>query len=322
MAKSSMTLRTTLSFLFILASARAQNAPAPNRFMEALKNAFPPASQTLPLYAGAPIPNATSAPDQETANSSGSVQKVSRPTIQVFLPAKAKANGTGIVIFPGGGYVGLSMSMEGATIAQFFQDHGIAAFVVKYRLPSDATMLDKSIGPLQDAQQAIRVVRQHVNEWNLSPNRIGVIGFSAGGHLASTLGTHFDKAYIPNPDNINLRPDFMILIYPVISMDPKIAHMGSRTALLGPNPSAEQVKLFSNELQVTPDTPPTLILQAADDHLVDVDNSIAFFDALHHHDVPVDMTIFHSGEHGFFLLPRDEWMNIITHWLEKQSLLR
>lgn len=318
-----MTSRTALSFFLLLSLARAQNPPAPNRFMDALKNAFPPPSQTLPLYADAPIPNAKpDTPDQETANSSGSVQKVSRPTIQIFLPAKAKANGTSIVIFPGGGYVGLSMSMEGTTVAQFFQDHGVAAFIIKYRLPSDTTMLDKSIGPLQDAQQAIRVVRQRAKEWNLDPTRIGVIGFSAGGHLASTLGTHFDKAYIPNPDNINLRPDFMILIYPVISMDPKIAHMGSRTALLGPNPSDDQVKLFSNDLQVTANTPPTLILQAADDHLVDVDNSIAFFDALHHHDVPVDMTIFHSGEHGFFLLPRDEWMNVITHWLEKKSLLR
>lgn len=317
-------ISSLLFFALQIPIARAQTpTQAENRFMAALKDAFPPPTQTLPLYGDAAIPNSRPAPDQEkTSGPFGSVQNVSRPTLQVFLPAKAKANGTSIVIFPGGGYVGLSMGMEGLTVAQFFQDHGTAAFVVKYRLPSDMTMLDKSIGPLQDAQQAIRLVRQHAREWSLDPARVGVIGFSAGGHLASTLGTHFQKAYIDNPDNVNLRPDYMILIYPVISMDPKIAHMGSRDALLGKTPSADQVRLFSNELQVTENTPPTLLLQAADDHLVDVDNSIAFFDALHHHDVPVDMTIFRTGEHGFLLLPRDEWTSVMERWMQQKGLQR
>jgi len=137
--------------------------------------------------------------------------------------------------------------------------------------------------------------------------------------LVSTLGTHFDKSYGPNPDQMNLRPDFMILVYPVISMDPKIAHMGSRKALLGANPTEEQVRLFSNELQVTKATPPTLILQAADDMLVDVDNSIAFFEALRHANVPVEMTIFEKGEHGFFLLPRDRWESTIEEWIERNG---
>ncbi len=137
-------------------------------------------------------------------------------------------------------------------------------------------MEKKSIGPLQDAQRAIRLVREHAKDWGLNPARVGVIGFSAGGHLASTLGTRFDKAYIDNPDKVNLRPDFMILMYPVISMDVTITHMGSRNALLGPAPSDDEVSFFSNELQVTKDTPPTLLIQAADDHVVDVDNSIRF----------------------------------------------
>jgi acetyl esterase/lipase len=244
------------------------------------------------------------------------VQKVSRPTLQVFLPAKLKANGSSIIIFPGGGYVSVSIAMEGEEVAKSFQDHGFAAFVVKYRLPSDKTMEDKSIGPLQDAQQAILTVREHAAEWHLDPHKIGVIGFSAGGHLASTLGTHFEKSYIANSNTLSLRPDFMILVYPVISMDSKIAHMGSRIALLGEHPSEESIKLFSNELQVTAKTPPTLILQAADDHLVDVDNSLVFFEALRRHDVPVDMTIFAKGDHGLFLLPRDDWHSIIFHWLE------
>jgi acetyl esterase/lipase len=212
--------------------------------------------------------------------------------------------------------------MEGEEVAKNLQDHGLAAFVVKYRLPSDGIMEDKSVGPLEDAQQAIRVVREHAAEWSIDPHKIGVIGFSAGGHLASTLGTHFEKSYIANPDKVSLRPDFMILVYPVISMDPKIAHMGSRIALLGEHPTDERVRLFSNETQVTEKTPPTLILQAADDHLVDVDNSIVFFETLRHHDVPVDMTIFQKGDHGLFLLPRDQWQAVIFRWLEQHGWLK
>ena len=183
-------------------------------------------------------------------------------------------------------------------------------------------MEDKTIGPLQDAQQAIRQVREHASSWKLDPARVGVLGFSAGGHLAATLGTHFDKSYISNPDGVNLRPDFMMLVYPVISMDAKITHMGSRLALLGPTPTDEQVRLFSNELQVTEKTPPTLLLQAADDHLVDVDNSIVFFEALRHHEVPVDMTIFKKGDHGLFLLPRDRWESMIPEWMQANGWMK
>lgn len=296
--------------------------PVDQKFMSKVMEAFPPQPQTFPLYEGAAIPNSKPTPDNETTGQFGSVMNVSRPTIQVFLPAKAKANGASVVIFPGGGYVGVAMSLEGTKIAEFFQDHGTAAFIVKYRMPSDATMEDKSIGPLQDAQQAIRLVRQHAKEWHLDPARVGVMGFSAGGHLAATVGTHFDKAYGNNPDNVNLRPDFMILVYPVISMDAKIANMGSRLALLGPNPTEEQIRLFSNELQVTSKTPPALILQAADDQLVDVDNSIVFFEALRHHDVPVDLTIFKKGDHGFFFLSRDEWEEMIPRWMEKDGWVK
>jgi acetyl esterase/lipase len=249
----------------------------------------------------------------------GQMANVSRPTLEVFLPAKVKANGASILVFPGGGYVGLTWNSEGPAIGQFFQDHGIAAFVVKYRLPSDATMVDKSIGPIQDAQQAMIVVRHRAKEWNLDPHRVGIIGFSAGGHLASTLGTHFTKAYVANPDQINLRPDFMILLYPVISMDPKIAHMGSRIALLGQQPSDDQVQLYSNELQVTKDTPPTLLIHSADDHLVDVDNSIRFFEALRHAGVQVDMTILDKGEHALVLIPKDRWQSIVTSWIERNG---
>jgi acetyl esterase/lipase len=296
--------------------------PTMQKFIATVTGSMAPAPKTMPLYDG-PIPNSKAGADEEgPANFPGMVQKVSRPTIQAFLPAKLKANGSAVIVFPGGGYVALSMAMEGEEVAKNLQDHGLAAFVVKYRLPSDRIMEDKSVGPLEDAQQAIRVVREHAAEWNIDPHKIGVIGFSAGGHLASTLGTHFEKSYIANPDKVSLRPDFIILVYPVISMDPKIAHMGSRSALLGEHPTDERVRLFSSETQVTEKTPPTLILQAADDHLVDVDNSIVFFEALRHHDVPVDMTIFQKGDHGLFLLPRDEWRAIIFKWLEQNGWLK
>src|SRR5271165_4148691 len=190
-----------------------------SQFMADVMVSIPPKTQTYPLYGEAAIPNSKPGKDQEKTEAWGMTVRISRPTIQAYLPARAKANGTSVLIFPGGGYATLNLEGEGVPVAQFFQDHGVAAFVVKYRLPSDATMEDKSIGPLQDAQQAIRLVREHASSWKLDPARVGVLGFSAGGHLAATLGTHFDKSYLSNPDGVNLRPDFMMLVYPVISMD-------------------------------------------------------------------------------------------------------
>lgn len=314
---------------FTLLGARlvhAQTSPGsdrqlPPKIRQYLQQIVPPPELSLPLYGSGAIPNAKPTPNEEKMTAWGQMINVSRPELEVFLPAKVKANGAGIIVFPGGGYVGLTWKTEGPSMGQFFQDHGMAAFVVKYRLPSDKTMIDKSVGPIEDAEQAMILVRQHAKEWGVDPNRVGIIGFSAGGHLASTLGTHFAKDYVANPDHINLRPNFMILCYPVISMDPQIAHMGSRIALLGEHPTAEQVRLFSNELQVTKDTPPTLLLHAADDGLVDVDNSIRFFEALRHNDVPVDMTIFRKGQHAFVLLPRDQWLSIVIHWIESNGWL-
>jgi acetyl esterase/lipase len=163
------------------------------------------------------------------------------------------------------------------------------------------------------------VVRQHAKEWDLDARKIGVIGFSAGGHLAATVGTHFGKSYISNDDYTSLRPDFLVLVYPVISMKPGLTHKGSHDALLGANPTEAQVQLFSNELQVTEETPPTLLLHASDDLLVDVDNSVAFYTALHHHHVPAQMILFTKGNHGFFELPTDEWHKRLFDWLKKNE---
>jgi acetyl esterase/lipase len=292
------------------APAAAKSAPPPPPDA----SNFPPKMQSFPLYGEAAIPNAKPGPDEESSANGSWIRKVSRPVIQVYLPAKAKATGAGVVIFPGGGYSGLSFDYEGTQQANYFIDHGIAAFVVKYRIPDDQTMVDKSMGPLQDAQQAMRFVRQRAVGWNVDPQRLGAIGFSAGGHLASTLATHFG-------DEIGLRPDFLVLVYPVISMDPKITHLDSRKALLGNNPSDARVRLFSNELQVTNQTPPTLLLHAADDRLVDVDNSVVLFEALRRAGVPVEARLFQKGQHGFFLLPRDRWQGAIMEWLTHNGWL-
>src|SRR3954463_445096 len=283
--------------------------------------AFPPKMQAFPLYGEGAIPNSKPGPDEESGADKGFIRKVSRPQIQVYLPAKVKANGASVLVFPGGSYAGLTFDFEGTQQAQFFVEHGIAAFVVKYRIPSDQTMVNKSIGPLQDAQQAMRFVRLHANEWNLDPSRVGAVGFSAGGHLATTLATHFNQAYVDNPDRVNLRPDFLVAVYPVISMDQNITHMDSRKSLLGTDPSAEQVRLFSNELQVTNETPPTLLLHATDDQLVDVDNSIAFYEALRHAGVPVEMHLLEKGQHGFFLTSRDRWQSTIMDWITQDKWL-
>lgn len=283
--------------------------------------AFPPPMQSFPLYGDAAIPNARPGADEETGAGTGWIQRVSRPMIQAYLPAPMRATGASVLIIPGGGYAGLTFEFEGVQQAQYFADHGVAAFVLKYRLPSDQTMLDRSIGPLQDAQQGMRFIRQHANEYGLDPHRVGVVGFSAGGHLAATLATHFGTARIPNPDRVNLRPDFAMLIYPVISMDESITHAGSRTGLLGNSPTAAQIRDFSNELQVTNATPPTLILHAVDDDLVDVENSIRYLQALKSAGVPVDAHFFAQGQHGFFLLPRDAWQSMFIDWMSTNGWL-
>ena len=286
--------------------------------------AMPKAPWTMPLYAGA-IPNSKPTPDAEKQTwlfGWPFAEKISRPTLTAYLPAPVKSIGTSVIIIPGGGYVMEGSAAEMTTLAQLLQDRGVAAFVLKYRLPDPAIMLDPSIGPLQDAQQAIRLVRGHASEWNIDPCKVGVMGFSAGGHLAATVGTHFSKSYVPNDNKLDLRPDFMVLVYPVITMTGSIAHKGSREALLGPNPPDELARLFSNELQVTDKTPPAILLHASDDHMVDVDNSVTFFEALRNHKVPVEMMIFPKGDHGFVFMTRDQWLLPVFDWMTRNAWMK
>lgn len=272
------------------------------------------AQEIIPIYDAA-IPNSKVAPaDYKESFGGGMFRNVTSPTLEIYLPEKGKETGTAVVICPGGGYSVVVYQGEGVSNAKELAKNGIAAFVLKYRLPVDAIMTDKSTGPLQDAQQAIKLVRENAVKWNIDPAKIGIMGFSAGGHLASTVATHFEKALIDNPKGTSLRPDFQVVVYPVISMQQALTHRDSRKQLLGEQPSQQLVDLFSNELQVKENTPPAYITHAADDNVVDVDNSINYFEALRRHKVPVEMHIYPKGGHGF-IFGRRGWMTSLLEWI-------
>jgi len=279
----------------------------------------------IPLWPKGKIPNRIESDEKEEHVSEDilRISKVQEPTIEVYLPAKANATGEAMLIFPGGGYHILAYDWEGTDIAKFLNSKGIAGIVVKYRLPTSKSLTNKEYVPLIDAQRAVRLVRSKVKEYNIDANKIGIIGFSAGGHLASTLGTHFnEKVYdsLDEVDTLSARPDFMALGYPVVTFSQSTKHSGSQKALLGENPTQEQLKYFSNELQVTKDTPPTFLLHATDDGAVPVENSLLFFRALKDKGVPATMHIYPKGGHGFSLARNDlhlrGWMERMFEWIE------
>lgn len=284
--------------------------------------------EVFPLYPGA-VPNSIPGKDQEVTQIKDakhiSISKISRPTYTFFPAPGDKANGTAIVVCPGGGYMNNAAGHEGYEVAKTLNEMGITAIVLKYRIPNDSTMVNKEIGPLQDAQRAIQVVRQHAKEWNVDSNRVGIMGFSAGGHLASTVGTHFKKAVIENTGNINLRPDFMVLLYPVISFTDSLAHMGSRNQLIGKSPSPDKIKEYSNELQVTSQTPPAFLVHAGDDKTVKVQNSVSFYLALLANKVPAEMHIYPAGGHGFGMdnpTTKDKWIASLQNWLDANGWMK
>jgi len=288
---------------------------------------FATAQTVIPLYEGA-IPGAIkddSYVEKQHVGEDGKryLSFVSKPTLTMFLPSREKANGTAVVICPGGGYQVLAVEHEGEELAKRFNDYGITAFVLKYRLPSNAIMEDKAIGPLQDVQQAMLMVRKGAVKWKLDPNKIGIVGASAGGHLAASAGVHFEKSYIDNPQKVNLRPDFMVLLYPRISLV-----IGSESSsaknLLGPDFKKERMEFFSVDKYVTANTPATFLLHATDDPVVKVEHSILFYQALIDKKVPAEMHLYRAGGHGFGLNNKtstDDWFLTLINWLRDSHFI-
>lgn len=285
------------------------------------------AQTIIPIYPGA-IPGAKPVPanfkeiSDLGADGVLRISKVSIPTLTAYLPEKEKATGTAVIICPGGGYGILAINHEGYHIAEEFNKLGIAAFVLKYRLPNDEIMLDKGFGPLQDVQQAMYVVRKNALKWNLKVDKIGVMGFSAGGHLASSMSVHYNDVKIEARD-VEIRPDFSILIYPVISALEQ-THAGSVKNLLGASATETLKTYFSNERGVTNASPPAFLVHAMDDKVVPVYNSISYGQALIKNNVAAEMHLYQSGGHGFGLNNKttaDRWFDRLENWLRMNKLL-
>jgi acetyl esterase/lipase len=279
---------------------------------------------TVPLWPAGKVPNYQKTDEVEKRESTDIVRfsKVQSPEIAVFLPAKKNSTGQAVIICPGGGYAYLAYDWEGSDVAKLLNSKGITAIVLKYRLPNSKSNITPNLSPLIDAKRAMRIVRANAGKWGIQKNNIGIMGFSAGGHLASTLATHFDSGDTNSKDSIeqqSSRPDFAVLVYPVITMNKAFTHMGSRTNLLGNNPDSSLVTLYSNELQVTRQTPPTFLVHASDDKAVPVENSLRFYEAVKNNDIPVEMHIYPQGGHGFALAlgkgQLENWTNLLVGWL-------
>lgn len=305
------------------------------------------AQEEISLYDGN-IPNQIKSDLEERVSDTpiGKIYfQVADPAIQIYLPSREKNTGKAVIICPGGSYTVLAYDHEGTKVAKRFAEEGIAGIVLKYRLPDPALYQNKEIVPLQDAQRALILVRENASKWGINPDEVGIMGSSAGGHLASTTGTHFKKCYAPNPDSTSVRPDFLILNYPVISFADSLTHSGSRLRLIGENPiptdlfqlmatdpfeaekqmaeipvPQEKILEFSNELQVTENTPPTFVIHANDDATVKIQNSILFIAALQKSGVEVECFFYAKGGHGFGIdnpTSDVEGIDSCIRWLKK-----
>jgi acetyl esterase/lipase len=269
----------------------------------------------IPLYPGA-IPNNSVENDQGKSlkrdpGSGLAYFDTTHPSLSIYKPAAP--NGKAIIVCPGGGYARTAFEKEGTRVADRLLRDSITVFVLKYRLPNPEFQLEPSLAPLQDAQTAIKYVREQAKTYQLNTNQIGIMGFSAGGHLAATAATKF------LPDRASSRPDFAILIYPVISMTTELTHSGSRERLIGKNPDEREVRAWSADQQVSPDTPPTFLVHAGDDKSVPVGNSLAYYQACINNGVAVEMHLYPGGGHGFGLYNKttaDDWTERLTHWLQ------
>jgi acetyl esterase/lipase len=256
-------------------------------------------------------------PDRRVAN-------VRVPTLKFYPPADSEANRTAVIICPGGGYAIEAIDKVGYDPARWFQERGTVGIVLKYRLPQGT---DGDASPREDVSRTIRLVRQRASEWNIDPKRIGIMGFSAGGHLASTAATHFDEGDSKSADpieRISSRPDFQILVYPVITMDEKVGHRGSRDRLLGKSPTAEALNDASNDLQVTDNTPPAFLVHTSDDP-VSCQNSLRYASVLNWHNIPCELHLYVRGGHGYGLRggngPVDAWPQRLKEWLALPGMI-
>jgi acetyl esterase/lipase len=276
------------------------------------------AQTEIALYNGS-IPNSKPCGTKEFIPLEGRVAGITIPKLFIYKPALQDSFKAAIIICPGGGYARLAIEHEGFKVAEALAQKGITAFVLKYRNPIDsACVVNKELVAMQDAQQAIKLVRDKANEFGIDANNIGMMGFSAGGHVTSTIATHFTTTTIENKEKTNLRPNFIILGYPVISFADSLAHKGSKENMLGKNATKKKVNLYSNELQVAAQTPPTFLLHAADDKSVKVENSVLFYQALLQKKVPAELHIMQAGGHGFGLTNKAEpinWLNNVFAWL-------
>lgn len=271
---------------------------------------------------GAPSSNGMTLPEETFEGKR--VRNVSEAEMYVYLPKVGVNTGAAVVICPGGGYMIEAMDHEGYDLAEWLTTQGVAGIVLKYRLPYGHHGI-----PLEDVQRTMRIVRQKAAEWGINPSKIGIAGSSAGGHLASTAGTRFDNGKPEATDPIEkfgCRPDFMLLLYPVITFDEEYGHMGSRNNLIGANPKYDLVERYSNEKQVTAQTPPTFLILADDDGGVPSRNSVEFYLALKKYKIPAEMHIFRQGGHGFGMnkknLPVDQWPNLFAQWMKAQGITK
>lgn len=285
------------------------------------------AQEFTPLYS-AGIPNdkgiANKQKSERGADGKERISNVTVPTYRFYPAPASNTTQACVVICPGGGYRILASSHEGYDIAAKFNEMGVSALVLYYRLPADSAQVEKKFAPLQDAQSAIALVRSNAEKWNIDPNKVGIMGFSAGGHLAATASTHFNKDYTGLHTGANLRPDYSILLYPVISVR-SFGHGGSSQNLLGKNPSEADLALFSNEEQVTAQTPKAFIVHAADDNAVPLKNSLQYAEKLTANKVPVDLHVYAKGGHGFGLNNKttsgDLWFDRLITWMKANQLL-
>ncbi len=291
------------------------SAPAEHSVLTLWSEGVPPAVR--------PDAPAARGPLGAERNADGHIANVSVPTLTVYAPAVDRANGTAVIVCPGGAYAFLSNDREGVQYANWLNTLGVTAFVLKSRLLEYGHP-----APLQDVLRAVRLVRSHAEEFRINPGRIGVIGSSAGGHLAASAGTLFDHPAGKTGaalDAVNARPDFLILLYPVISTADGVAHVGSRTNLLGPAPTPELLELMSLEKQVTAATPPTLLIHTQEDTSVPIENSIRFFQALTRAHVPAELYAFEHGSHGMGMKPEfgtaSDWPKRAEEWLRGRGLL-